>query len=220
MTLKKPGLGRIVLIMGVLLFFLSGCQPALEAENPSALFEIQIGYCPTMQAFMNDLAERHPEVRIVEFPNSSAALEALRSGSVHAVVIGRIAWEGEIADDVRLVRVEDGLTLIAAQQGVILYENLRLVPILTIEAASEVENLLPEGTTVRYFQNFDEMASELTGSVAVLLRWSQVVSGHNLLIPVDELGDKISSFRSPHLYYSDDDHQFLSPLIEDILYPD
>jgi hypothetical protein len=195
------------------LIILSACQPKPEPiaetsvaqavvqsiEQPQA--EILIGYCPTMAPHVQTLLEDHPYLSPRRFDNSALAMGALQTGQVQAILIGRRAWENEHTDHLRLVLLSDGLTLIVQQPGVIRYEDLSQVRILTHESKATIQELLPPGTSIIPYDAFDQMRADLDGTVALLLRWSQVLPTDNLLVPIDQAGLKIPAFRSPHFYY-------------------
>jgi hypothetical protein len=207
------------------LFILSACQPNPEPiAQPSAVqtveqsieqpqTEILIGYCPTMAPHVQALVEHHPYLVPRRFDNSATAMGALQTGQVQAILIGRKAWENEHTDHLRLVLLSDGLTLIVQQPGVIRYEDLSRVRILTHESKTAIQDLLPTGTNIIHYDDYDQMRTNLDGTVALLLRWSQVLPTDNLLVPVDQAGLKIPAFRSPHFYYLAPMEETLSPLL-------
>jgi hypothetical protein len=195
------------------LFILSACQPnpehMTEPSVPQAVDqsieqpqgEILIGYCPTMAPHVQALAEDHLYLVPRRFDNSALAMGALQTGQVQAILIGRKARENEHTDHLRLVLLSDGLTLIVQQPGVIRYEDLSRVHILTHESKAAIKDLLPDGASIIHYDDYDQMRTNLDGTVALLLRWSQVLPTDNLLVPIDQAGLKIPAFRSPHFYY-------------------
>ena len=207
------------------LIILSACQPKLEPiaepsvaqaveqsiEQPQA--EILIGYCPTMAPHIQTAVKDHPYLIPRRFDNSAMAMGALHTGQVQAILIGRSAWENERTDHLRQVLLSDGLTLIVQQPGVIRYEDLSRVRILTHESKAAIQDLLPPGTSIIHYDAFDQMRADLDGTVALLLRWSQVLPTDNLLVPIDQAGLKIPAFRSPDFYYLASMEENLAPLL-------
>lgn len=191
----------------------SACNPKPEATGEQPLVEVKLGYCPTMQLHAQALAQTHKNVTLQQYENSGVALEALKVGQAHAVLIGRVAWQHEHTQDLRLVRLADGLTLIAQHPGVIHFEDLPKIRILTHEPEAAIQDLIPVRINVVYYEHFDEMRAAMDGSTAVLLRWSQVSLTDNLAIPVDGAGNKMSGFRSPHFYYLAAMEETLAPLL-------
>jgi hypothetical protein len=195
------------------LIVLSACQPIPEqsseppaeeitppaSKQPPA--EIHLGYCPTMAPHVQALVADHPYLVPRRFDNSALAMRALHAGQVQGILIGRSAWENERTDHLRVVLLSDGMTLIVQQPGAIRYEDLSRVRILTHENKAAIQDLLPPGTNIIHYDDYDQMRTALDGTVALLLRWSQVSPTDNLLVPVDQAGLKIPAFRSPHFYY-------------------
>lgn len=82
-------------------------------------------------------------------------------------------------------------------------EVLLLVRIMTLEENCDAAESLPTGTSVAYYQIFDRMLADLDGASAVMLRWSELPTSYQLLIPFDAQGNKVPEFRSPHLYHAE-----------------
>jgi hypothetical protein len=207
------------------LIVLSACQPITEqsseppteeiiqpaSEQPPT--EIHLGYCPTMAPHVQAFIADHPSLVPQRFDNSALAMRALLAGQVQAILIGRSAWENERTDQLRLVLLSDGLTLIVQQPGAIRYEDLSRVRILTHESKAAIQDLLPPRTNIIHYDDYDQMRSALDGTVALLVRWSQVTPMDNLLVPVDQAGLKIPAFRSPHFYYLASMEEKVAPLL-------
>jgi len=223
-TIKK--IIKLASCCGLLsLIVLSACQAQTEhvAESTAAQTaeqsikqpqtEIHIGYCPTMAPQVQALVEDHPYLVPRRFDNSAVAIGALHTGQVQAILIGRMAWENEHTDHLRLVLLSDGLTLIVQQPGVIRYEDLSRVRVLTHESKAAIQDLLPPGTNIIHYDDFDQMRADLDGTVALLLRWSQALPTDNLLVPIDQAGLKIPAFRSPHFYYLASMEEHLASLL-------
>ena len=214
MTSKNPTkLIKNGTIVGlVLLALLSACSPKPNQTAEQPLKEIKIGYCPTMTPYVQALAKAHQNVTPILYDNSALAMDALYSDAVQAILIGRSAREHELIDDLRLLLVEDGLTLIAQHPGVIRYEDLPKIRILTHEGEAAIQDLIPVRVNIVYYDDLNQMLADMDGSAAVLLRWSQVSPYDNLLIPVDPAGLKVPAFRSPHFYYLDSMEASLTPI--------
>lgn len=93
--------------------------------------------------------------------------------------------------------------MIAQNQAAVPYDALLNVRIFTLEENRDASAILPRGTSIIYYQDFDRMLAEMEGPSAVLMRWSELPAFYQLLIPVDEGGNKIPEFRSPHFYYDE-----------------
>jgi hypothetical protein len=199
----------VVMVLTIIL----GCNPQPDQNIQQPPLEIRMGYCPTMEPYVQSLAEAHQYVIPVLYDNSAAAMQALQTGTVQAILIGRTAWSHELTADLRLLLMADGLTLIVQQPGFIRYEDVPKIRILTHEDPAAVQSLIPIQTNVVFYEDFEQMISDMDASAAVLLRWSQVSPMDNLLIPVDPSGLKTPGFRSPHLYYMAPMEETLSPLL-------
>lgn len=210
---SNPMIKNVIVVGLVLLALLCACSPnpGQTAEQP--LKEIKIGYCPTMTPYVQALAKAHQNVTPILYDNSALAMDALYSDAVQAILIGRSAREHELTDGLRLLLVEDGLTLIAQHPGVIRYEDLPKIRILTLEGEAAIQDLIPVRINIVYYDDFNQMLADMDSSVAVLLRWSQVSPDNNLLIPVDPAGLKVPAFRSPHFYYLDSMETALLPIL-------
>ena len=198
----------------LLIVFLSGCKTN-NSESPIPTQEpIILGYCPTMSPYIQSLVESDLNLQTVQYENSVQAIEALKAGSVQAALIGRTARDYEIGEGIQLVRIEDGYTLITQTQAAIPYEMLPLVSILTLEENKDAAAILPPGTSITYYQDFDQMMVEMEGPSAVLLRWSELPANYQLLIPFDDQENKTPEFRSPHFYYDETLEKDFGKIIE------
>ena len=203
----------VVMLVLMILSLISGCNPQAEQMIEQSLPEIRIGYCPTMHPYVQELAENDEHVIPILYDNSAEAMQALHTGLVEAIIIGRAAWEHELTEDLRLLLMADGLTLIVQQPGFIRYEDLPRIRIFTLEDSEAIQSLIPVQDNVIFYDDFDQMLADMGRSAAVLMRWSQVSPVDGLLIPVDPTGLKIPGFRSPHLYYLAPMESTLSPLL-------
>jgi len=217
---KQKSIKHLVmrLLTALLIIPLMSCASIIETRpdpvTETKMPKIKIGYCPTMMPLIENMVENAKNLIPVHYDNAAMAMQALKAGDVHAVLIGRIVWEHEILDNLQLVRLEDNLTLIAARPGWILYDDLVQLTLMTSEEETQVRDLLPMGTSIAYYQDVDQMISEMDSSRAILLRWSQVLPSYNLLIPLDARGNKVPEFRSPHLYYLNLEEAIVTALID------
>lgn len=207
---------KLFLYLLIIGFIFSGCRVETEQQVTLTPTPILIGYCPTMKPFISDLLENHNELSAIEFNNAAMALQALNSGAIQAAVVGRIAHQNEVDDDIRLIRVKDGYTLVTKNQSMILFEELKNINIFTLEETSEIQKMLPQDIVITQYQDTEQIFSELTESTAILLRWSEVPASYQLLIPVDMQGNKIPDFRSPHFYYHEETYENLSSIITEL----
>lgn len=209
---RKLGFLITFLLTGILI--LSSCQAGSGPEITEDQPEIRVGYCQTMTPYIQELADAHTNLTTVLYENSAAVMQAIHDGEVQGGMIGRAAWPHEISENLRLTRLIDGFMLIAPSPGFILYENLQWVPIMAHENEIEAPKVLPEGTQITTYPDYDQLFSAWDGSAAVMLRWSQMSPNFSLLIPVDSQGNKIIDFRSPHFYYLSESESALNSLLE------
>ncbi len=206
MNKKTKNLFIMGFFIVIIVYAFVGCKPLDEqATSPTATstaLPVTLGFCPTMRPYVQRLIDSGHNFRTIQFDNSSQAIQALKSGLVQAALVGRTARQSEISEDIRLNRIEDGYTLIGQIQALLPYEELIDVRVFTLEESKDAAAILPPGTSITYYQNFDQMMSDLDRSSAVLLRWSEVPNSFQLLIPVDGQGNKIPEFRSPHVYFN------------------
>lgn len=202
-----------IIIFLVILVLLSACQANPQPAPQQPLPEILVGYCPTMSPHVQTLAQAHQNVTPVLYDNSAVAIQALYAGDVHGILIGRVAWNLELSEQLRLVRLVDGLTLIAQHPGVVRFEDLAKIRIFTQENETAIQEIIPIRVNVTYYDDFNQMLADFDGNSALLVRWSQVSPLDNLLIPVDPTGNKVAAFRSPHFYYLVTQEDQLAPLL-------
>jgi hypothetical protein len=197
-----------------LTLLMAGCQPAAEHTVTPTASSIYLGYCPTMTPHVHTLMDAYPQLTAIQFENAAMAMDALRRGTIQAALIGRVAREHEKDDSFQLIRVWDGYTLITQNQAGILFEDLRRLEVITSEENTEAHAILPEGTIIHTTPNLDQALQDMHASTVILLRWSQVPSAYQLLIPVDPNGNKVPEFRSPHLYYNENTQGDFSQMIK------
>lgn len=208
---------KLFLYLIIFGFIFSGCRVEAEQKITPTSASIVIGYCPSMHPYIQKLLNNHNDIEAIQFENSAMAIQSLKSGTVHTILIGRIARENELNQDFQHSLLKDGVTLITKNQSVILYENLKHVNIFTPEEISEAQKILPMGTSITHIQGLEKTLSIMDGTSAILLHWSEVpAASYQLLIPVDGQGNKIPDFRSPHLYYQPELKEDLSLIIDEI----
>jgi len=173
----------------------------LPSETPAPQQQaVRIGFCPSMTETIYMLGQKYPTFVSVAYASAGAAFAGLHKGEVDGIIVGRCANQSELTDHLRLVRQQDGLTLVSKQAGMIYYDDLPIVRIHTSEEASTIKGMLPDSAEIIYYETIAEALAK-GYEHAVLLRWSEVEPQFGLLIPVDKQGNKVQAFRSPHLYF-------------------
>ena len=147
---------------------------------------IRVGYCPTMESYVNQISGIEP----VLFDSASLAITALQEGEVSAIIIGRKAYSHENTGFTQVL-LRDSYTLVGLESAIVSIDDLDSILTCSFE---EVD--YP-------FGNVTVISTAQEDCQAFLIRWSQF-SDHNLIIPEDN-GEKIGWFRTPHLYSFDVD---------------
>ncbi len=160
----------------------------------------RLGYCPTMKRFVTSLNKLN-DLEIIEVSNAAQVLNLLKLNKIDIGIIGRIAKKSEF--DGFFKRIRSGYTLIANYKGIIENSKLFSLEIHTNVSKSKVEKLFPELKNVKYHNNLDDALKK--GEVQ-LISWDDWNDNFELLIPVDNYGNKNDKFRVPHIYsYNKDD---------------
>jgi len=195
----------------VLVFFvLTGCasplasqptpQPATSVQTTPDLPVLRIAYCPTMSEEIASLMAIDPALQPMPFPNAASAIQALHGGQVDLIVIGRNVHAHESPQELAIIQLRAGYTLITERQRVVSQADLAGITVHTALPANTASSLLPAGTRLITHPNLEDAINAGLAS-AVLLGWDQVEPWHQLLIPLDAQGNKVASFRIPFLVY-------------------
>lgn len=196
--------------MVLLLLVLAGCaapmasqpvpgSPTAALVNSSPLI-FYMGYCPTMAEEAGRMAAIDPSLQSVLFPNAASAIQALHGEQVDLIVIGRNVHVHESPQELAIIQLRAGYTLITERQRAVSQADLSGMTVHTALPANTASSLLPAGTRLITHPNLED-ATNAGLSSAVLLGWDQVETWHQLLIPLDEQGKKVASFRAPFLVY-------------------
>ncbi len=164
--------------------------------------DLKIGFCPTMSEIAQKIGSKNEGVSLIPLGSAAEALYYVKSATLDAVIIGRIAKRKEISDSVRRLVLQDkGATLVARQKGFIHYRDLPQIPIVTYLDEKTVQALVSDIRNTQFVIDFTEAEAYLSRNNAALIDWSDYNDSLELLIPVDEAGNKIIDFRLPSLYY-------------------
>ena len=156
---------------------------------------MKIGTCPTMLKYAEEISKKN-NLEII--PNGSAAevLYNLNAGNLDIGIIGRKAKQVEFTGyEKRLKNV--GYTLIYIEKAMVDYKRLGEIVVHTYLPEDVVKNNFPELEKVVYHNSLEE---SLNSGEINLINWDDWKDGFDLLIPVDESGNKIEKFRTPILY--------------------
>ena len=135
-------------------------------------------------------------LEIVRNRSAAEVLYNLSAGMLDIGIIGRKAKQVEFTGYEKRLK-NTGYTLIYIQKAMIDYGQLEEIVVHTYLAKDIVKNNFPELKRVVYHNSLEE---SLNSGEVNLIDWSDWQNNFNLLIPVDEFGNKIEKFRTPILY--------------------
>ena len=159
---------------------------------------MKIGNCPTMLKYVEEVSKQN-HLDMVNYHSAAEVLYNLNLGNIDIGLIGRKAKQDEfVGYEKRLKSV--GYTLIYLQKTMIDYHRLGEIMVHTYLSKDVVENNFPELGKIVYHDSLEE---SLKSGEVNLIDWNDWNDSFNLLIPVDELGNKIEKFRTPILYSKD-----------------
>ncbi|HDP73988.1 MAG TPA: hypothetical protein ENN46_03485 [Candidatus Woesearchaeota archaeon] len=190
-----------LLLLLFLAFSVTTRNPDVDEPEEDKAKEITIGYCPTMNQYLNSFFYGMQNVKFTEYPSAASAIQQLRAGQVDAVLIGRVSRQSEIREGIKELRLGKGFTLISDSTKTILASELSKARVHTAVPEEIARTVLPENDFLFYESN--EKARESGISEAVLISWDDFRDEDHLLIPVYSDGRKIEKFRSPVLYFDE-----------------
>ena len=151
-----------------------------------------------MLKYTKKIAEEN-NFKLIEGGSAAEVLYNLNLGSLDIGFIGRKAEKREFSGYEKLLR-ENGCTLIFSQKSMINQVYLREIEAHTYLDKEIVKNNFPELKKVVFHKSLNE---SLRSGEINLIRWSDWRDNFNLLIPIDDFGNKIEKFRIPALYSKD-----------------
>ncbi|NCF75400.1 MAG: hypothetical protein GWO87_02865 [Xanthomonadaceae bacterium] len=156
---------------------------------------MKIGNCPTMGKYTEEISKKY-SLDIVRNRSAAEVLYNLSAGNFDIGLIGRKAEKAGFIDYEK--RLKDvGYTLIYREKSTIDYRQLGAITVHTYLPENIVKNNFPEFRNIIYHQSLEKSLKE--GKIN-LISWDDWDDRFNLLIPIDEFGNKIEKFRTPILY--------------------
>ena len=155
---------------------------------------IKIGYCPTMEEYINNI-NNIQNFEIINLGSAARVLYSLSNNEIDVAVIGRKAKKREFEGHEKITG--PGYTLIANSKGMVLETELKNLRIDTAISKEVVEKEFPELKNVVYHKTLQDA---LEKADVQLITWDDWGDKFELLIPVDEFNNKNKKFRVPHLY--------------------
>ncbi len=175
---------------------------------------IKIAFCPTMGVFMEEL-NSISEIEQVPVPSAGQALFLLKSGAVDGTIIGRYAKRSELPRESEFVKLRGGQTLIYRQKTGIPVEALKDVQVITYLSPEGIHHLSGFFKSVEHLERLEECL-KYGLEVPVIIDWNDYRDDFELLIPVNEMGEKILEFRAPVLYHMEIPEGIVSQIEEKI----
>lgn len=172
------------------------------------LEEITIGYCPTMEKHVAKLSNADESINSKVFSSASNALNALKLGSIDAVIIGRTAYHDEIGPTTQEIRLRDGYTLVGNERAFIGKEELNNIQIHTYISKEKAQEQLPANANIIVHESKNEAIEEGLKQ-ALLIPWKDYKEEYELIIPAYPGGRKVEEFRAPVVYYNNLDERHI-----------
>jgi len=174
--------------------------------------QIKLGYCPTMRDKAGWIQNYDYEIVLVELESAGQVLEYLTQGQVALGLIGRKARRQEIGNQIEEIVIDkQGLTLVANNYQVMAYDELAGVPIKT---SLEKDMVISKLADLSF--EFDKSDKILADEIR-LMAWDEFnYSQGEIVVVVDENGDKVKALRAPFLYFSNDSGDLVNKLLTDI----
>jgi hypothetical protein len=167
----------------------------------------KIGYCPTMQPYVDAIEKGVEEVEMLEFGSAGGVLAMLRNGQLDGVLIGRIAYPSELDNETKFVRLKDGITLAFKVKYSIPEEQLNQVDVVTYLKPEQVAHVKHFFHNIVFYNTLDKCL-QYNLEVPVLVDWRDFREDFELLIPMNQYG-KTQEFRAPVIYHHDIDDKVI-----------
>lgn len=163
---------------------------------------IKLGYCPTMANLAKGIASKNSHISLQGYGYTSEAFHALNNGNVEMVLVGRLAGKNELNNAFEK-HLRQGLTLVGREKILIPISKLQNSRIHTAVDENLANEYFPNIENVIFHESTESAIKEGIGDL-VLINWNDYTDNLGLVIPVDNLGNKIEKFRIPVLYSYDD----------------
>ncbi len=190
---------NIVLILTAIVL-LSGCYQNSAELQTSVIKnnDLKLGFCPTMQSDAQNLQIQNDNIEIVPFGSANEVLANLKAKKIDLALIGRKAELNELPKEILEKKLfKTGFTLIAPQKSFISESELKNLEVKTCLEENLVKVEFIELKNITFEKNPD---CNLNNQEMWLIAWDDLIDSMELLIPVDQSGNKIKKYRSPFLY--------------------
>ncbi len=185
-------------------------QPPTTVHQTAAESQVQVAYCPTMQPIVDKLNSTK-EVKFNLVGSAQEALQLLRLNKVDTAIIGRKARPQEIQNSTQKLQADSTATTLAASHYQIVTSNDLTSQVITTN--------LPVETASKKYPNFKFISAKDVGTAnktsdLELVLWKDFdYSQHDLVVVVDDSGNKMASFRTPFFYYKEGKEDVIHMLV-------
>ena len=174
----------------------------------------RVAFCPTMGVFMERLDDME-EIEQVPVGSAGQALVLLRTGQAEGVIIGRYAKAVELPNNAKFVKLMGGKTLVYQQKMGVPVEALKDVDALTYLKPEEIAHISGLFRHVEHLESLDDCL-RYGLRIPVIIDWNDYRDEFELLIPVNERGEKVMDFRAPVMYHRGISEEIISRISERI----
>lgn len=163
---------------------------------------ITLGYCPTMSSLAEEIASKNSHISLQPFDYTAEALQSLNNGDIDLVLVGRLAKKDELNNAFEKW-LGEGLTLVGREKKIVHISQLQNNRIYTAVDEKLANEYLPHTENIIFHESTESAIREGMNDI-ILIDWKDYTDNLELVIPIDDLGNKIEKFRIPVLYSYDD----------------
>ena len=175
-----------------------GKTEVIKEEFEEATFQKPVlGYCPTMKTHAQSIAA-DADLTLKAYGTTAEAISALKKGVVDAILVGRPAKKSELKEAFEL-KLRGGYTLVGKTKRLLRLDELTQKKIHTAVEKEEFSQYMPQTENVIYHNSLEEALKNGINEV-VFINWDDYSDDYELLIPIDDGGNKVEKFRIPIVY--------------------
>jgi hypothetical protein len=197
-----------IFIIFCILFLISSCT-----NNTDEINILNIGYCPTMKPYVDNLIILNNELNIfddinfINFGSSAEVLSQLNQNNIDLAIVGRIALKNELIEK-NEIKLKKSYTLISKEKAFIDYSILDTLEIHTYLAQDITNIYFPKNKNIIYYNSLEEIPK----NNIIFIDWDDFYDDMQLLIPMIN-NQKVIDFRIPVIYYNNEKHTHINQLI-------
>ncbi len=196
---------KILLIFIVILLF-NGCNSNSNqintkdqnVKNSETAESLKLGYCLTMKSDAQNLQKQNENIEPVPFGSAGEVLANLKAEKIDWALIGRRAEKIEVNENILEKKLfETGFTLIAPQKSFIAENKLANLEVKTCLEKDFIKAEFGELENITFIESSNCVPDN---QKTWLIDWTDWTDSMNLLIPIDQNGNKVKKYRSSFLY--------------------